>query len=393
MRAGWRRGLLGLLLWGALTAGLHQALATAPALGADFWTVWLGARALFVEHQDPYGPDVTLRSQMGIYGRPARPGEDPVRFAYPLFAALPLAPLAWLPYDWAYAGWLAFHLMAMLALAWWAFPRLPRWVAPTVLVYFPVTRNLLLGQYSLLIMEGTWLAWGWWQRYAARAGAAWGAGLAFLFAKPQEGGLWALLGVWAASRRRGLAVWRGLLVGTMALLVLPMAWQPRWPARFVAQALRYWHDNPMPSALALLTARLPGGTLGYGLIAAWLLAGWLWLGLRWRRGRGRCLPWLAYTAWLTTLLHPQTSTTGQGAYVLPLWVWLQQRPARARQGVWGAALFLPWALLGIYFRGYEPPQVAWGLLAAFGLWTGALVVHDLRHPPAREEEEALPVPG
>ncbi len=377
-------GILLGALWLALTWGLHRALSRGAILGADFWTVWLGARATFVEGLDPYGPQVTQRSQQGIYGRLARPDEDQVRFAYPLSAVVPLAAWAWLPYDWAYAAWLAFHLMAILGLARWAFPRLPAWMAPTLLLFFPVLRDLWLGQYSLWITEGTWLLWGWWQRRRGRVDAGWGAGLALLLGKPQEGLLWALLGVWAAVRYRAQRALQGLLVALALLVALPMLWQPTWPAAWVRQTYRYWQDNTMPNLVTRWAERALGAG-GFALLVGLALILWGWIGWRWGRGRSRCVSWLALTAWITTLLHPQTNTTAQVAYVLPLWAWINARPTRPRLGLWLAALILPWALFLAFFQGSEPPQVSLGLLSAFGLWTLGLVGYDLYAPPAPEE--------
>ena len=377
-------GLLLGALWLALTWGLHRALSRGAILGADFWTVWLGARATFVEGLDPYGPQVTQRSQQGIYGRPARPDEDQVRFAYPLFAVVPLMPWAWLPYDWAYAAWLAFHLMALLGLARWAFPRLPWWMALSLLLFFPVWRDLWLGQYSLWIMENTWLLWGWWQRRRGRVGVGWGTGLAFLLSKPQEGLLWILMGVWAAVRQARKKALVGLILGAALLMALPNLWVPRWPWALLTQVWRYWRDNPVPNVASRFADRM-GSPLAFVLLVGLILGLWVWTAWRWVQGRVRCTTWLALTAWSITLLHPQTSTTGQTAYVLPLWAWMSTPTFGRRLWVWLVALVLPWVLFFVFFQGYEPLWVAWGTLGAFGLWTLGLMVYDLRHSPLSEE--------
>ena len=89
----WGAAVLGLLvLYGALAFGIYNGL-TRTTLGAnDFYSRWVGARALFVQGKNPYSDEVTREIQLGMYGRLARPEEDQAAFAYPLFAAYAAAP-------------------------------------------------------------------------------------------------------------------------------------------------------------------------------------------------------------------------------------------------------------------------------------------------------------
>jgi len=52
----------------------------------DFFSRWEGARVFWQKGLSPYSREATLSIQIGMYGRPARPDEDQVLFAYPIVA-------------------------------------------------------------------------------------------------------------------------------------------------------------------------------------------------------------------------------------------------------------------------------------------------------------------
>ncbi|RIK30930.1 MAG: hypothetical protein DCC52_06055, partial [Chloroflexi bacterium] len=97
----------GALLYAALAFGIYNGLTRQQQGANDFYSRWVGARALILRGENPYAAQTTRAIQMGMYGRLAQPDEDQVAFAYPLYAALIAAPLAFLPYSLAQALWMA----------------------------------------------------------------------------------------------------------------------------------------------------------------------------------------------------------------------------------------------------------------------------------------------
>lgn len=121
------------------------------AILQDLYGVWNGSRQLLVDRSSPYSAEVTARSQAAIYGEPLA-GRSDQQFAYPAFAAFPLAPLALLPYRAAQvAAFWAFLILTALSTVWWRGSR-AKSLLPVLLVVgaYPVIVALQLRQPTLL---------------------------------------------------------------------------------------------------------------------------------------------------------------------------------------------------------------------------------------------------
>jgi hypothetical protein len=95
--------------------------------GNDFLARWVGTRALLVERESPYRDSVARQTQTLAYGRAALPGEDEMRFAYPMYSAILFAPFALIrDYALARAVWTTVLELALAGLALIAV-RLARW--------------------------------------------------------------------------------------------------------------------------------------------------------------------------------------------------------------------------------------------------------------------------
>jgi hypothetical protein len=88
----WSENILG-------PANTEHALAEGIPIGnnSDLYPRWLGARAVLLQHRDPYAADVTREIQTGFYGRPLdalKPSDPPFQesFVYPLYVVFLLAP-------------------------------------------------------------------------------------------------------------------------------------------------------------------------------------------------------------------------------------------------------------------------------------------------------------
>jgi len=114
------RWILALVLLALFVADVlvPHAVFTSRFPGAnDFYSRWGGARSWWTQGLSPYSEATSIQIEIGIYGRRALPGEDPGLFAYPFYTVFVLAPLAFLPYVWAEAAWLAALVAASRDLA------------------------------------------------------------------------------------------------------------------------------------------------------------------------------------------------------------------------------------------------------------------------------------
>jgi hypothetical protein len=348
----------------------------APGI-ADFYSRWAGARALLLEGRDPYSLDVTREIQHVLRIDTSQQGKG--GFAYPLYVLFTFGPLIYLSYDWVQAIW-------MVTLQWLAvatalvLSKVEQWKpSPLGLVglclgtvlFYPVTRTIMLGQFTVHVTFFLVLAlWALQQRRDGWAGAA----LAATTIKPQMVlliGPWLVL--WAVGRRR----WRvigGLLAGGGLLLLASLLLFPRWPISFVEDVLRYSQVAGGRTPLAVLKDLIwPGApeAARYGLAGLLLLV----MLATWRRGWqddsklfANALHW---TIVVSLLVPFQTGTTNQVLLLIPLLGWLHQ--VLRRWGRWWALItaaslvVIPWILFLSTIHGDWEDPVLFLPLPLFGL--------------------------
>jgi hypothetical protein len=344
----------------------HRYLTSQVPGANDFYSRWHGARALLVEGRNPYGLDVTAEIQPVIAIDPSEIGRG--GFNYPLHVIFLFWPVVYLNYAWAQAVWLVtlqwVAIGTAVALITWQ--RLqPKPIAAlaivlAVLTFYPITRTIFLGQFTLHVTFFLVLA-----LLALNRGYDGWAGIlvAATSIKPQMVvliGPWLLL--WAIGNKRWRFIY-GLFGGGLAFLLASLALYPRWPLGFIEDVGRYQQVAGGRNPLALLLETLVPGyppALRYTLIAALsLVMLWTWW-QGWRdNGRlaERALFWTITVSLITTF---QTGTTNQVLLVIPFFVWLL---AVARQrGRWQAVallLLLEVGLWAIFFTtisgNYENP--------------------------------------
>lgn len=345
-------GVLFLTLFALESWAAHRYLTSVVPGANDFYSRWAGARALLREGRDPYGLDVTAEIQPLIGIHPSEVGRG--GFNYPLHVIFLFWPLVYLPYDWTQAIWLVTLQWVTIGAAVGLLGR-ARWrpspagivaLLLAVLSFYPVTRSILLGQFTLWVLLFLALAlWALDRGHDGRAGIL----LAATSIKPQMVifiGPWLLL--WAIGQRR----WRfvtGLLGGGAAMLAASLALFPRWPLSFLADVQRYddfaGGRNPLQMVFELIW---PGGSTGlrYAATAA-LLAVMLFTWWRgWRGSRAdfdRALHWTIVVGLLVTF---QTGTTNQVLLLIPLFAWL--RLGVKRWGVGGTAVLTVLVSAGLW---------------------------------------------
>ncbi|MCK4452705.1 MAG: DUF2029 domain-containing protein, partial [Anaerolineae bacterium] len=338
MRPSLSRWLLWLLvacLFLALVAGQSWAtyyLFTSRFPGGnDFYSRWANGCALIWTGENPYSDEVTLRTQIGMYGRPARIGEDLAAYSYPLYALFFFWPLCFIhTYPLVQAIWMTLMLYALLAgvvltarVARW---RPPSWLWGATLVWavfnYPHARALILGQMATLVFLA--LAAAMWALGRERDVLA-GALLAVTTIKPQMSFLLVPWVLWWVAWRRRWGVWKGfglamaLLVGISFLLV------PTWLGDFL-EALRYY-DVVSATDYHSLTWVMVRYFLGLGpVVEAVGVAAFALYGLleAWRGRRAGWSGFLWTTGLLLILTHfiaPRTATTHYTTILLSLFSW------------------------------------------------------------------------
>ena len=368
-------GILLLVLYAALAFGIYNTF-TQHTLGAnDFYSRWMGARALFLQNQNPYSDAVTREIQLGMYGRLARTDEDQVAFAYPLHAAYLAAPLVTLPYGVAQALWMALLVFCVVggALALAVVNRIvlsPFALAAivlSVLLFYPSVRGIFLGQYALVSFACVALA-----GLAIATGHNTTAGilLAISTAKPQPVVfLFPVILFWAWHNARRRVVWSALLALAI-LLGVSFVWVPSWLTDFL-NALRAYSEYarvgpPLQTFFQLWLPRQIADALFFAASAA-LVAGMcvsVW--------RNRALGWsefqpaLGFVALVTTLMAGRIGSPDQ-VLLLILWmawlaVWCAQRRRLLVAVCVLVLLFVPWYVFLSQLQGDREALVVTTLL-------------------------------
>lgn len=334
----------------------------------DFFSRWEGARVFWQKGLSPYSREATLSIQIGMYGRPARPDEDQVLFAYPFYTVFFLLPLVWFPYSWAQAIWMVFLECLVLAGLWLCID-LYRWHPPFPLLmltnlwailFYHQARAIILGQFAVVVFFSLALSlWALTRKKDALAGIS----LAFTTLKPQMVFLTIpFLLIWSILKRRWFLIIAFSV--TMALL-LGLSWiaEPQWFQGFLRQVMAYPTYTAFGSPVWILTSYYFSAMgkpaeilLSLSLL---VLVGYFWS--RAFRTDSELLfhRALGLTLVVTNLIAPRTATTNYVIFIIPI-VFLF---ALIRRYFWialGEILSLPafWLLFAFTVKGnFEQPPM------------------------------------
>jgi hypothetical protein len=292
----------------------------------DFYSRWAGARAWWTQGISPYSDQASAQIEIGIYGRRARPDEDPGPFAYPFYTVFLLAPLAFLPYAWAEAIWLTLLEFVLLGsvlgaasvVEWRAPPALLAVTSVWAILLYHSARAILLGQFAVVIFAfvvATLLA------LRARHDILAGVLLALSTVKPQMIFLFVPLALlWAVARRR----WRlvaGFAGAMMVLCGASFIAMPGWVGDFVTQMMRYPSYTAIGSPVWIVThyyipALAPTEIVLSVALVAWMLATWPRL---WHNEAWSTFVWTVGVALVVTnLVVLRTATTNYVVLFVPL---------------------------------------------------------------------------
>lgn len=275
------------ILWPWERFADEQRGAWTSTLG-DFYSRWVGTRALLREHKNPYGEEVSHEIQMGFYGRQiaqrdtpqGSPVVDEQRFAYPVYVVLLLSPSAWLSFDTA-QKWIQCVLAVLAAMSAILSLRIigwPGWFrAVSSIAFVLATPQILQGLHlrQLGILVAFLVLFAAWAVRNDHPGAA-GAALAFSTIKPQMAALpltWFLIWSFGDLQRR----WRLLaaFAGTLAILVSAGEWiLTGWIGDFFHGVVAYRKYAGSSSLLQLALGSALGVTSVLLVVVAVLWWGW-----------------------------------------------------------------------------------------------------------------------
>lgn len=296
--------------------------------GNDFAARWFNGCALIWDGQNPYSEQVTLQTQIQMYGRPALPGEDLVAYSYPIYALFFFWPLCYLqPYALVQAIWMTLMLYGVIAgtilMIQTSRLRLAGglWIVTIIwaVINYPGARAILLGQMVVLVFCAIGLA-----LWALERKADFWAGvfLAAATIKPQVVWLLVFWLLWWSAWRKRWHLWWGFGVTLAVLSGLGLLLLPSWPADFIRHMLNYADVTISP--YYSLTWMIARHFLGWGrlpellitaLLALYLLFEW-WRG---RRSTNQSMLWVTgLTLNLTFFISVQIATTSYILLLLPI---------------------------------------------------------------------------
>ena len=380
--------LIALVSMGLLMVGFKSAVTSKISFGADFYTFWQAGRALIVRGVSPYDASTTELIQMGVYQRKAASGEDQLRYAYPPFGLLPVLPSANLPYPWAQAYWMALNLTVIYLAVIAVTKKTPLWLLAGLVFFYPVSRSVILGQFSLLIGAGCLLAYALLnKKETIPAANQWLAGvlLAWCAMKPQLSGVIILFILLQSLKRKHWRVPAGLAAGGLLLAILSWIMVPTWVSDWLhlfTDYMGYVEIRPILGSW-LGTLGINGSSLWVVLVlavVAVVISGTLFVS--WWKGR---LPDEIPLGWLilvNQLINPNANSllSDQIVFLLPLILWFNRTDLKSwmRWGTWAAFLLVPWSLFILFYAGREPYAAASGLMLLFLVWWLAVLTIELK---------------
>ena len=362
-----------------LTIFMYYFVTSRYGIGADFSTFWNAGRALFIEHISPYDSLISERIQTDLYGRPAIPGEDQVRFAYPPFSLIIILPTVFMSFAWADAYWMAFNFIALFAAVIFAFRTVPRWVLLSMVFFLPISRSLILGQYALLLGTCLILVYGLigrerpasrFQQFLA------GMLLAWCLMKPQLTVLFLAFFLIHAFRQRYWFVYfgfvgAGLALGLLSFWLLP-GWVAQWHA-LLTDYVGYVPIQPLYQVYASGMVPIPWDNwVGAGIlllaVAAVVWMSWKW----WRDPKFDALLLMSLAIFGQIISpNPKSMISDQILFLLPLLIWIVDRASRFRWEKpfwWFLFILSAWITFIIFFNGQEPLQAEATLPLVSSAW-------------------------
>jgi hypothetical protein len=369
---------------GLLTFSFHQIL-HGGAFGLDYFVYWNAGRAL-ANHQDPYSNETTLISQIGAYGHPALPGQDPIAFAYPLYSLFAILPTVGMEYEWAQPAWMAFNLIALIGFATLGLNKSRPWFIFTLPFIYNFGFGIILGNICILISSILIFCLGYFcvsKNQAVLIQMIAGVLLGWITAKPQYS--WAFVGFFVifAYKNRLFPLLYSILISTISFNVISFAIMPAWLwiwlTRVAAYATVFSGDR---TTLTIVSPFLPTSLekIGeYGLIAIAVLGTIVSL-FSWWSTRISTIQCIAWVSLITFLLLPNNRSGEQTVLLIPIILWLgREKDHQIEKWItWAFMLIGSYASFFISKSGLYPPAIQITMFILFVVWLSFVYIRDFR---------------
>lgn len=321
--------ILAIFFISLIAMGIHWAL-RGNALGADFYVYWRAGRVFLLENSDPYGPETMLEIQMGIYGQPAGPDNDPLAFNYPPYAFAVLLPNLLMEYGWAQAFWMAFHLTSILAVFFLMFPNLPKPVLISIPFVYNYAFGIIIGPFSVLISLILIIFCVYFlirKEKDARIQIISGMLLAWATCKPQFIWLYMIFVLLYCFRNRLLPLLIAFFASWLLMMLVCFLIQPDWMVNWLHQINSYacytqW-NRAIYAPLSVLIPTISWDSVNHAYlpvnVVSMVFTAYLFS--RWWQKQIHDFTMFTWLAFSTYLLLPNNSSGDQLALLIPLLVW------------------------------------------------------------------------
>jgi hypothetical protein len=296
-----------------------------------------------------------------------------------------------LSYDWSQAAWMALNVLAPVTVAVFLFPRAPKWLNLTLILFYPISFTIIIGNYSLLIgviliavLYGLFYS----ERTSIPLDGLGGLGLAWAVYKPQMVWMMVAFILLAALRKRRFGLLGGFFGGVLLLNLIGFTLQPDWLVSWIHNAVIYpQNSGHVPAFVAYLQYVLPPAAARISAVVlavpiAVLTVGFL---LRWWQGRLPDLTMIAWCAFITSLVDISALTPDQIILLVPFFLWAARQPSsRSLPWIWFGAIGATYVCFGLTKLGIIPLAVSQGPFLMYTLW---MIINTLQ---TRRREVPLP---
>jgi len=310
-----------------LSIGIYFATPN-NVFGNDFFDFYTASQAAYIDGISPYSVEVELRNQLGLYGRPAEPGENLMAFNYPPYALFLFYPLAFLPIKWAQSIWFSFLLSVLLFSPILAFQKIPRWALFTYFFLYPVSFGLVLGNFAILVFACLNFVIGY-LMYSKltnhHSDVLCGILIALATIKPQFSLILLLFIFLFVIKYKKWLILKSSMMSVGILFALSFVFLPGWPLEWFNQIKRHAYFNDSIPHLSIFLQTFINDQLSsiisiiLFIILFFILS---WFLYRWWQGKINPLSALVFIGFLTYLIHPRSVSYEQMVFLVPFLIWI-----------------------------------------------------------------------
>ncbi|MBE0698403.1 MAG: DUF2029 domain-containing protein [Anaerolineaceae bacterium] len=311
-----------------------------------------------------------------------------MNFAYPPYILFLPLPLIFLNYDWSQAIWMATNLLLLLCMGLFFFPRAPKWIPLTLLLFYPIYFTLIIGNTALLIgllLIVTINILFFKKEANSHIDLILGMLLAFTTGKPQMVWFFILLIFFYCITKKRWQLIYGFGINFMLINIVSFAIYPSWLIHWVQNTLSYSKEGGIaPTFVWYLLAVFSESQayLVYAIVFLLSLPVSIYLFWRWKGGKFDTLSLITYVAFITNLFDPSSLTPDKIVLLIPLFLWTIKNPSsKVGKIIWFMGILLSNAAFIIGKTTPFPLAVDMLPLLFFSLWMIYIIPQNIKHHP------------